>query len=153
MYNTTWPHLFWKIFVNFLTSTLLRVQNTTLLSKVRRRFFSNFVAFSENPNFIYIRNSRQLILTLYTNKLYQLKPLLQSHTKFVLSSTKLEVIVKICLFSPRGEVNIICRQKPLRFLENPKLYPVSTISCESFWHILVEYWLVIAYILTFELWY
>ena len=26
----------------------------------------------------------------------------QPHTKFVLSSTKLEVIVKICLFSPRG---------------------------------------------------
>ena len=39
MYNTTWPHLFWKIFVDFLTSTLLRAQNTTLLSKVRRRFF------------------------------------------------------------------------------------------------------------------
>ena len=32
-------HLFWKIFVNFLTSTLLRAQNTTLLSKVRQRFF------------------------------------------------------------------------------------------------------------------
>jgi hypothetical protein len=46
-----WPHLFWKIFVDFLTSTLLRTQNTTLLLKVRRRFFSNFVAFSENPNF------------------------------------------------------------------------------------------------------
>ena len=30
--------------------------------------------------------------------------------------------------------------KTLRFLENPKLYPVSTISCESFWHILVEFW-------------
>ena len=39
MYNTTCPHLFWKIFVNFLTSTLLRTQNTMLLSKVRRRFF------------------------------------------------------------------------------------------------------------------
>ena len=51
MYNTTWPHLFWKIFVAFLTSTLLRTQNTTLLSKVLRRFFSNFVAFSENPKF------------------------------------------------------------------------------------------------------
>ena len=43
--------MFWKIFVNFLTSTLLCAQNTTLLSKVRRRFSSNFVAFSENPNF------------------------------------------------------------------------------------------------------
>ena len=32
-------HLFWKIFVGFLTSTLLRAQNTTLLSKVRQRFF------------------------------------------------------------------------------------------------------------------
>ena len=35
----TCPHLFLKIFVNFLTSTMLRAQNTTLLSKVRRRFF------------------------------------------------------------------------------------------------------------------
>ena len=51
MYNTTCPHLFLKIFVDFLTSTLLRTQNTTLLSKVRRRFFLNFVGFSENPNF------------------------------------------------------------------------------------------------------
>ena len=51
MYNTTCPHLFLKIFIDFLTSTLLREQNTTLLSKVRRIFFSNFVAFSENPNF------------------------------------------------------------------------------------------------------
>ena len=42
MYNTTWPHLFWKIFVDFLTSTLLRAQNTTLLSKVRRNFFRIF---------------------------------------------------------------------------------------------------------------
>ena len=42
MYNTTCPHLFLKIFVNFLTSTLLRLQNTTLLSKVRRRFFQIF---------------------------------------------------------------------------------------------------------------
>ena len=33
------PHLFWKIFVNFLTSTLLRAQNTTLLSKVRQSVF------------------------------------------------------------------------------------------------------------------
>ena len=39
MYNTTCPHLLLKIFVDFLTSTLLRAQNTTLLSKVRRRFF------------------------------------------------------------------------------------------------------------------
>ena len=39
MYNTTWPHLFWKIFVDFLTSTLLRAQNTTLVSKVQRRSF------------------------------------------------------------------------------------------------------------------
>ena len=39
MYNTTCPHLFWKIFVDFLTSTLLRAQNTALLSKVRQRFF------------------------------------------------------------------------------------------------------------------
>ena len=54
MYNTTWPNLFWKIFVDFLTSTLLRAQNTTLLSKVRWRFFSNFVAFSEIPNFTYL---------------------------------------------------------------------------------------------------
>ena len=30
---------FKKIFGDFLTSTLLRAQNTTLLSKVRRRFF------------------------------------------------------------------------------------------------------------------
>ena len=52
MYNTTWPHLFWKIFVDFLTSTLMHRQNTMLLSKERRRFFSNFVAFSENSNFI-----------------------------------------------------------------------------------------------------
>ena len=50
MYNTTWPYLFLKIFY-FLTSTLLPAQNTTLLSKVQRRFFSNFVAFSENPDF------------------------------------------------------------------------------------------------------
>ena len=48
----TCPHFLKKILVNFLTSTLLRAQNTTLLSKVRQRFFSNFVAFSENPNFI-----------------------------------------------------------------------------------------------------
>ena len=51
MNNTTCPHLFWKIFIDFLTSTLLREQNTTLWSKVWRIFFSNFVAFSENPNF------------------------------------------------------------------------------------------------------
>ena len=51
MYNTSWPHFSWKIFVDFLTSTLLHTQNMTLLSKVRWRFFSNFVAFSENPNF------------------------------------------------------------------------------------------------------
>ena len=44
--------LFWKIFVDSLTSTLLRAQNTTLLSKVWQRFFSNFMTFSENPNFI-----------------------------------------------------------------------------------------------------
>ena len=50
-YNTIWPHLFWKIFIDFLTSMVLRAQNTMLLSKVKRRFFSNFVAFSENPNF------------------------------------------------------------------------------------------------------
>ena len=31
-------HLFWKIFVNFLTSTLLCTQNTMLLSKVQQRF-------------------------------------------------------------------------------------------------------------------
>jgi hypothetical protein len=42
----TCPHLFFKIFVDFLTSTLLRAQNTTLLSKVQI-----FMAFSENPNF------------------------------------------------------------------------------------------------------
>ena len=53
MYNTTCPHLFLKIFVNFLTSLLLRAQNTMLLSKVRQIFFSNFVAFSENPNFTF----------------------------------------------------------------------------------------------------
>ena len=47
----TCPHLKKKIFVDFLTSMLLRAQNTTLLSKVRQRFFSNFVAFSESPNF------------------------------------------------------------------------------------------------------
>ena len=34
-----------------MTSTLLRAQNTKLLSKVRRRFFQIFAAFSENPNF------------------------------------------------------------------------------------------------------
>ena len=39
LYNTTCPHLFWKIFVDVLTSTLLHAQNTTLLSKVRWRFF------------------------------------------------------------------------------------------------------------------
>ena len=48
MYNTTSPHLFWKIFVNFLTTTLFRTEYDAL---VRRRFSSNFVAFSENPNF------------------------------------------------------------------------------------------------------
>ena len=37
MYNC--PHLFWKIFVDFLTSTLLRAQKTTLLSKVQHFFF------------------------------------------------------------------------------------------------------------------
>ena len=42
---------FLKIFLNFLTSTLLCAHNMTLLSKVRWRFFSNFVTFSENPNF------------------------------------------------------------------------------------------------------
>ena len=36
-------HIFFeKIFVDFLTSTLLRAQNMTLLSKVRRRFFKFF---------------------------------------------------------------------------------------------------------------
>ena len=40
-----------RFFINFLTNTLLRAQNTMLLSKVRQIFFSNFVAFSENPNF------------------------------------------------------------------------------------------------------
>ena len=43
-----------KIFVGFLTSTLLRAQNTTFLSKVWQRFFSNLVAFSENTNFNYL---------------------------------------------------------------------------------------------------
>ena len=38
---------FKKKIVDFLTSTLLRTQKTTLLSKVRRRFFSNFVAFQK----------------------------------------------------------------------------------------------------------
>ena len=33
------PHLFWKIFANFLTSALLYAQNTLLLSTVRQRFF------------------------------------------------------------------------------------------------------------------
>ena len=32
-------NLFWKIFTDFLTSTLLRAQNTTFLSKVWRIFF------------------------------------------------------------------------------------------------------------------
>ena len=53
----TLPYLFLKIFVDFLTSTLLRAQNTTLLSKVRW-FFSNFVAFSENPKFNTLQNSK-----------------------------------------------------------------------------------------------
>ena len=35
LYNRTCPYFLKKIFVNFLTSTLLRAQNTTLLSKVR----------------------------------------------------------------------------------------------------------------------
>ena len=47
-------NLFWKIFTDFLTSTLLRAQNTTFLSKVWQRFFSNLVAFSENTNFNYL---------------------------------------------------------------------------------------------------
>ena len=34
----TCPHLFWKIFVNFLTSTLFCAKNTTLLSKAWQRF-------------------------------------------------------------------------------------------------------------------
>ena len=51
VYYTTCPHFKKKVFVDFLTSTLLRAQNMTLLSKVWWRFFSNFVAFSENPNF------------------------------------------------------------------------------------------------------
>ena len=38
----TSPHLFRKIFVDFLTSTLFRAQNTTLLSKIRRRYFQMF---------------------------------------------------------------------------------------------------------------
>ena len=43
--------MFLKIFVDFLTSTLFAAQNTTLLSQVWRRLFSNFVAFSKNPKF------------------------------------------------------------------------------------------------------
>ena len=40
LYNTTWPHLFLKYSSTFWqVCTLLRAQNTTLLSKVRRRFF------------------------------------------------------------------------------------------------------------------
>ena len=37
--RTTCPHFFLKVIVDFLTSMQLRAQNTTLLSKVRRRFF------------------------------------------------------------------------------------------------------------------
>ena len=42
-------HIFEKTFINFLTSTLLRAQNTTLLSKVRQIFFQ--ILWPENPNF------------------------------------------------------------------------------------------------------
>ena len=58
MFNTTWPHLFWKIFVNFLTSTLLRAQNTMLLSKVRRRFFQILWPSQKTQTLLFIENSR-----------------------------------------------------------------------------------------------
>ena len=53
MCNTTWPHLFWKIFVDFLTSIYaVACTEHDALVKSKTKIFSNFVAFSENPNFI-----------------------------------------------------------------------------------------------------
>ena len=51
LYNTTWPHVFWKIFVNFLTSRLLRTQNTVLLSKVQQTFFFKVCGLLCKPKF------------------------------------------------------------------------------------------------------
>ena len=45
--NTTCPHLFLKIFVDFLTSTLLH----DALVKSTTKIFSNFVAISEKSNY------------------------------------------------------------------------------------------------------
>ena len=53
MYNTICPHLFLKIFVDFLTSTLLPPQNKTLLLKVRRRFFQILWSFRK-PKLYYL---------------------------------------------------------------------------------------------------
>ena len=58
LYNTTCPHLFLKIFVDFLTSTLLRTQNKTFLSKVRRRFFFKFCGLLWKPKLYQITFSK-----------------------------------------------------------------------------------------------
>ena len=42
-------HIFEKIFINFLTSTLLRAQNTTLLSKVLKEDFFKFCGLLRKP--------------------------------------------------------------------------------------------------------
>jgi len=86
--NTTCPHLFLKIFVNFLTSMLLCAQNTTLLSKVQRRFFSNFVAFSENPNFpIGLTSAR--IEMICMNKKHLYSNYIQTYFSYVLGSSSI----------------------------------------------------------------
>ena len=101
-----------------------------------------------------VMSLQQLILTLHINKLYQLKPPISA----ALTHKVRPFLNQVGSDSQNLPVQSTWRSKhylpskTLRFLENPKLYPVSTISCESFWHILVEFWLVITYILTFELW-
>ena len=90
MYNTTWPHLFWKIFVDFLTSTLLRAQNTTLLSKAWRRFFQILwpsqktqtlilSVTSVKPEVLWFLNIAQIINALSTYQIF----------KFILVSSRL----------------------------------------------------------------
>ena len=39
MYNTTWPHFFWKIFIDFLTSTLLQQRTRCSSQKYDEDFF------------------------------------------------------------------------------------------------------------------
>ena len=55
LYNTTWPHLFWKsLHQLFDKYTAARTEHDALV-KSSTKIFSNFVAFSENPNFTTIQ--------------------------------------------------------------------------------------------------